>query len=130
MDAFFNRSPDKVATDLRGKILEVNGKSCIIMRSLPLTREDNARWLASKPLFGFNRVGFYVSRFRSACLAFLTNEPDTCNRIEEVSLDGELISGPGRVCKALGLDREATGDASVESNRVIITLHDPPQLRR
>ncbi len=100
------------------------------MQLLPRSREDNWQWLQSKPLFGPDRVDFYVSSFRGSRLAFLATSPDTCCRIEEISLDGELIYGPGRVCKALGLSGEATGDVSFDGRRVMVRLHPTPRLRR
>ena len=126
MDPFFDRSLREVAADLVGKYLRISEVTCTILQVLSRTAKDNAQWLKSKPLFKGNRpdpVDVYVSSFRGHHLLFLrTGEADTCVRIESVHMNGRVVSGPGKVGSALGLSKEATGDAAYDPTTTTITV--------
>lgn len=127
--SFFDRSPIKVARDLVGKQIKVGRVVCTILEALPRTETDNARWLRSKPLFGDNLVDVYVSQYRSARLLFLRTAPDTCVRIDKVSVAGEVIDGPGRICAGLGIKQEKTGDLEFDGRTVTIRWHRKPRIK-
>ena len=123
MGDFFNRDPKKVAIDLMGKQLEVNKKSCTITATLPRSRQDNIRWLDSKPLFGDSPVDVYVSPYRGCFLLFLRTKPDTCVRIEAIKFGDKEITGPGNVCKELGIAKERTGDVALDGEIIRVVWH-------
>lgn len=124
MHSFFDRSPNEVAAEISGKVLRIGDKIAVIRKALPKTEQDNLPWLDSKPLFGEEPVDVYVSSHRGSFLLFLrTGERNTCVRIEEVALEGRVVSGPGRVGKALGLTVEMTGDLAFDGTVLTITWH-------
>lgn len=123
MDKFFNRAPEKVAKDLIGKTLKIGKKEGRILKATPQAREYNQYWLASKPLFGDNPVDFYVPHYLAALIPFIRSAPDTCVRITSVSIEDKVFEKPTHVCRAFGIDQEATGDIVFNGQVITVKLH-------
>ena len=122
MHKFFNRAPATVARELVGKTLQVGEVEGTIMAVLPQTERDNANWIDRRPIFGSKPNDVYVAPYRGTHLLFLrTGAPNTCVRIDAVSVDGKLYSTPGKVCKALRIDSERTGKMSFNGRMVRVT---------
>lgn len=118
-----NGSPDVVGNELRGKKLKIGNTVATITDCLPRNREDNIAWLETKPLFGEKPVDVYVSPYRGSHLLFIRTKPDTCVRIEGIELKDEQIKGAGRVCKALKIIKERTGNAEYDGETLKIRWH-------
>lgn len=122
MHPLFSGTVHQAARRLLRKTLVVNGHTCTITDVHVQTAEDNARWIRSKPLFGTNPVDVYVSKFRGAILLFLrTEELNTCVRIDEIELDGQVFEGPTKVCRALGITNSLGGDLTYDGTTIQVT---------
>lgn len=115
MHKLLKSAPEKVATDLVGKTIQIGRKRGTITKCLPRNERDNFNWLDSRPLFGSNPADVYVASYRGSQLLFLrTGTRNSCVRIDGIILrDGTNCNSPGKVCKAFGLDGEKVGNVEV-----------------
>jgi hypothetical protein len=117
---FFGRTPEEVAEDLIGKTLAVGSKQGTITEVLPQSQAENGNWL-DRPLFGTYPVDAYAAPYRGFHLLFLrTGQQDTCVRINGIETVRKSYKGPGVVSKALGINRERTGNVSIDGQTVTI----------
>lgn len=124
MHRFFDRSPQKVAEELPGKILQVGKKQATILSAKAQTSKDNANWIDQRPLFGPHPVDAYVAPYRGSHLLFLrTGSVNTCVRIESISIGDRVFTTPGKTCRALGINTERSG--KVAFNGRAVTLRWP-----
>ena len=116
---FFGRSPEEVADDLLDKTLSVGNRHGVITKVRPQTQADNGNWL-DRPLFGQFPVDAYAAPYRGHHLLFLrTGLTDTCVRIDGMDTSRMSYPRPGLVSKALGINRERTGNVYFDGNETV-----------
>lgn len=124
LPALFKGNVQQVADNLVGKRIHHGSLSVLVAGTQAQTKEDNKRWLASRPLFGDNPVDVFVAGYRGNPMLFLrAEETDSCVRVSSAidPVNGDKFLNPKQVCEALGLDKETVGHMTVRDN--VVTLH-------
>lgn len=117
--AYFNRPTPTVARSLVGKYLvRENGTGTMAGKIVEVEayvgpsdkacHASKGRTARTDVLFGLPGVSYvYLIYGMYHCLNVVTERPDfpAAVLIRAIQLDGSLIDGPGRVCRALGIDR-------------------------
>lgn len=119
--SFFERSPKIVAKELVGKKLQIGRKKGEIVKALPQTKKDNARWLDSRPIFGEDHVDAYVASYRGNHMLFLRTAPNTCVRIDQIQYKDEIYENSNQVCRVFGIHEERTGSVTYDGQTVRIS---------
>lgn len=104
--SFFQQSCKPLAKALVGKTLKVGEKSFQILKAEGYPRKDNEKGIYA-PILEMRPGTVYCPPHRGGLLFLIAcldgQGPGGCVLIREVSLDGAVIKGPGRVTEALGI---------------------------
>lgn len=131
MSGLFSLRESSLARQLVGRTLVVGDLRATIVEAQPFPRSDTEKPLY-RPLLELEPGGVYTPRQYSSVLFHLLAAGGGCVGIRAIELDGQIISGPGRVTEALGLTtpkntgriRELkSGDLKLEMD----TPPDPPK---
>src|SRR5579871_3339296 len=114
-EAFLTRDAKKVAAELIGMQLAIGEAVATITDTRAQDREQNERYLASRPLFGANRSDAYLAAVRQGFMLFVkagsSKKADSCVAIMGIELaDGSTFDKPLAAAKALGFDRSQGWD--------------------
>lgn len=123
MHPFFDRDPNTVANELRGRILRYGDHTCILSE-LAARDETHCGRFRTAIVQLEPRIDASVEMYLGQPNLFIRTKDGakcgTCVQVKEIEMAGQRINGPVKVCRDLGLTQHQI--LSVEFDGIILEM--------
>ncbi|MFA5935572.1 MAG: hypothetical protein WC787_01830 [Patescibacteria group bacterium] len=123
--SIFEQNCKPLAKSLVGQVLKVGNQEVEILQAQGYPRTDNEQGIYV-PILDMKPGSVFCPQHRGGLLFLVAcsdgGKPGGCVLIRKVRVDGNVISGPGRVAEALGVEKVGS-TGRITNSREKLTLH-------